>query len=287
MTINASDLVAYVVKAVGGGYCWGADGQRCSPAVREELAGRTSSASTKKNLLETCAKWDGKRVWDCSGLFRGAWRELASYRSGGATGIYKTWCSETGTIDTMPHVPGIAVFRADGSGMAHIGLYIGGGEVVDARSSAKGVLRGALESYGKWSHWGRLSQVAYDLTDAPAADPAADDTKTRWVGRVKTRTGSGVSIWSDAQKSASLVRVPEGGEVAVLETAHEGFVRAEYGGHVGVADAQYLCDVDEMRETEGDINVFIPRLTRAEADALLRKYAGAYELPQIGVEVRG
>ena len=43
--IKASDLVQYAVNAVGGGYCWGADGQVCSPAVRRELANRTSNTS--------------------------------------------------------------------------------------------------------------------------------------------------------------------------------------------------------------------------------------------------
>ena len=140
--IKAESLIAYAKNAVGGGYCWGADGQVCSPKIRRELAGRTSSQSNKNNLLITCAKWDGKRVWDCSGLFRGAWRELDKYRSGGATTIYKSWCNEKGAIDTMPDIPGIAVFRGTAGNMAHIGLYIGNGEVIDARSSGKGVVRG-------------------------------------------------------------------------------------------------------------------------------------------------
>ena len=123
--IKADKLIEYATKAVGAGYCWGADGQVCSRKVRQELAGRTSSQSNKNNLLITCAKWDGKRVWDCSGLFRGAWRELDKYRSGGATTIYKSWCGEKGTIDTMPDTPGIAVFRGTPGNMAHIGLYIG------------------------------------------------------------------------------------------------------------------------------------------------------------------
>ena len=154
--IKASDLVQYAVNAVGGGYCWGADGQVCSPAVRQELANRTSNTETRNNLLSLCAKWDGKKVWDCSGLFRGAWRALLKYRSGGATGIYNKWCSMTGTIDTLPDEPGIAVFRGTPNNMEHVGLYIGGGEVIDARGSAKGVVRGTLESYGRWTHWGRL-----------------------------------------------------------------------------------------------------------------------------------
>ncbi len=234
--IKASDLVQYAVNAVGGGYCWGADGQVCSPAVRRELANRTSNTETKNNLLGLCAKWDGKKIWDCSGLFRGAWRALLKYRSGGATGIYNTWCSETGLIDSMPDEPGIAVFRGDSRTKEHIGLYIGGGEVIDARSSKQGVVRGTLESYGRWTHWGRLEDVDYGESEAES--PATN--KVKWSATVRTKTGNGISLWDTPLKSASVQRVPEGATVDVLYEAGSGFVLASYGGVLGYADAGYL-----------------------------------------------
>lgn len=234
--IKASDLVQYAVNAVDGGYCWGADGQTCTPALRRELAARTGNAETKNNLLSLCAKWDGKKVWDCSGLFRGAWRALLKYRSGGATGIYNKWCSMTGTIDTLPDEPGIAVFRGTPNNMEHVGLYIGGGEVIDARGSAKGVVRGTLESYGRWTHWGRLEDVDYgeSETDGPATN------KVKWSATVRTKTRNGISLWDTPLKSASVQRVPEGATVDVLYEAGNGFVLATYGGVLGYADAGYL-----------------------------------------------
>ena len=235
--IKASDLVQYAVNAVGGGYCWGADGQVCSPAVRQELANRTSNTETRNNLLSLCAKWDGKKVWDCSGLFRGAWRALLKYRSGGATGIYSKWCTEKGTIDSMPDEPGIAVFRGTPNNMEHVGLYIGGGEVIDARGSAKGVVRGTLESYGRWTHWGRLEDVDYSEEETEEK-PTVTDVK--WRATVKTKTGNGISLWDTPLKSASVQRVPEGAAVDVLYEAGNGFVLASYGGVLGYADAGYL-----------------------------------------------
>lgn len=234
--IKASDLVQYAVNAVGGGYCWGADGQTCSPAVRRELANRTSNTETRSNLLGLCAKWDGKKIWDCSGLFRGAWRTLLKYRSGGATGIYNKWCSMTGTIDTLPDEPGIAVFRGTPGNMEHVGLYIGGGEVIDARGSAKGVVRGTMESYGRWKYWGRLEDVDYgeSETESPATN------KVKWSATVRTKTGNGISLWDTPLKSASVQRVPEGATVDVLYEAGNGFVLAFYGGVLGYADAGYL-----------------------------------------------
>lgn len=233
--INADKLIEYAINAVGAGYCWGADGQVCSPKVRRELAGRTSSQSNKNNLLITCAKWDGKRVWDCSGLFRGAWRELDKYRSGGATTIYKSWCGEKGTIDTMPDIPGIAVFRGTPENMTHIGLYIGNGEVIDARSSKQGVVRGKKAAY-KWTHWGRLADVDYSETED---EPTVLEVK--WRGTVKTKTGNGINLWDTPLKAASVQRVPEGETIAVLDDAWEGLRMAFYGGKLGYADVGYLA----------------------------------------------
>lgn len=235
MKIRVDTLIAYAKNAVGGGYCWGADGQVCSPSVRRELANRTSNEATKKNLLNLCAKWDGQHVWDCSGLFRGAWRALAKYRSGGATTIYRSWCDEKGTIDTMPDVEGIAVFRGTPGNMEHVGLYVGKGYVIDARSSEKGVLLSTMASYGRWTHWGKLVDVEYGETEEK---PTVTDVK--WRATVKTQTGNGINLWDTPLKSASVQRVPEGAAVDVLYEAGNGFVLASYGGVLGYADAGYL-----------------------------------------------
>lgn len=237
--IKSGALVDYAIAAVGGGYCWGADGQTCTPAFRQELAARTSNSAAKENLLTVCAKWDGRKVWDCSGLFRGAWRALLKYRSGGATGIYNNWCSEKGTIATMPDEPGIAVFRGDSRTKEHIGLYIGGGEVIDARSSKQGVVRGTLASYGRWTHWGRLADVEYAGTEE---DLTILDVK--WRGTVKTKTGNGINLWDTPLKTVSVQRVPEGETVAVLDDAHGGLLLASYGGRLGYADVGYLVPED-------------------------------------------
>ena len=270
--IKADALVQYAVNAVGGGYCWGADGQVCSPAVRQEFANRTSNTETKNNLLGLCAKWDGKKIWDCSGLFRGAWRALLKYRSGGATGIYSKWCTEKGTIDSMPDEPGIAVFRGDSITKEHIGLYIGNGEVVDARSSSKGVVRGTLESYGRWTHWGRLEDVDYSEEETEEK-PTVTDVK--WRATVKTKTGNGISLWDTPLKSASVQRVPEGATVDVLYEAGNGFVLASYGGVLGYADAGYL--VRESGST-GDSGANTDRLEALEERvSALEKILGVTE----------
>ena len=121
--------------------------------------------------------------------------------------------------------------------MEHVGLYIGNGEVIDARGSAKGVVRGTLESYGRWTHWGRLEDVDYSEGETEEK-PTVTDVK--WRATVKTKTGNGINLWDTPLKSASVQRVPEGAAVDVLYEAGNGFVLAFYNGVLGYADAGYL-----------------------------------------------
>lgn len=174
--IQAIDLCNYARNAISGGYCYGSSGEVCSLARRQQWA--VANPAQQANLLGVCAKWDGKKVWDCSGLFRGAWRALAIYKSGGATTIFNTWCIQSGLILQIPDEPGIAVFRSDGKGMAHVGLYLGDGMVVDARGASKGVLHGPLKEYA-WTHWGRLAEVSYLGVNAVEEKIKADMSEKR------------------------------------------------------------------------------------------------------------
>ena len=64
--------------------------------------------------------------------------------------------SVSGTIDTMPDIPGLAVWH-DG----HIGVYIGDGYVIEAMNTKKGVVKTKLEGRG-WTHWLQIEYINYD-----------------------------------------------------------------------------------------------------------------------------
>ena len=245
--IPAKALCAYALAAVGGGYVYGSKGERCTPSLRESCA--AANPSQKKNILEVSAKWDyNYNVWDCSGIMRGAWQKLSGKKSGGATSIYRDWCTRKGPIETMPEVPGVLVFhgKVDAKGkpdMSHVGVYIGNGMVVDARGSREGVLYGTKESYkGKWSHWAMPDDVDYENTQPQEPEP---EQPALWTGHVKTKTGNGISLWTDATKDKRVCTVPEGAEVDVLEdTDRRGFATCRYSGNVGLADMQYIVPTD-------------------------------------------
>ena len=60
-----------------------------------------------------------------------------------------------GTIDTIPEVPGLAVW-SDG----HIGIYIGNGEVIEAMNTLRGVTRTKLVGR-EWTLWLQIPYISY------------------------------------------------------------------------------------------------------------------------------
>lgn len=238
--VSALDLCNYAKNAVGCGYCYGSKGEVCTLARREAWA--MANPSQKENLLGICAKWDGMRVWDCSGIFRGAWESLWQYKSGGATTIYTKWCTgQKGAIGTLPDMPGIAVFRDVNGTKEHIGLYVGDGMGVDARGSSKGVLIGTLASYPSgWTHWAMLDDVDYENSL-----PSVGEITALWTGYVKTKTGGGISLWVSNAKNSAMTKIPESVLVDILGDPDElGFAQARYNGRMGVVDTQYVIPMD-------------------------------------------
>lgn len=112
----------------------------------------------------------GQIAGDCvNGAIKGAiWSELGTrqpvYASHGcpdvsADGMFD-YCKKQGmawgSIASMPDKPGVAV-RFSG----HVGVYVGGGEVVEWRGFAYGCVVTKL-SGRKWTHWYELPWVIYD-----------------------------------------------------------------------------------------------------------------------------
>lgn len=108
--------------------------------------------------------WMSKRTADCVGLIKGyGWYDAESgniivgsngMADVGANGMFAN-ATIKGTIDTIPEVPGLAVWH-DG----HIGIYIGNGEVIEAMNTLRGVTRSPI-SYGNWTHWLQIPYISY------------------------------------------------------------------------------------------------------------------------------
>jgi len=165
-TKNADDLVAYAIHAweSGWGYVWGTYGNILTESLFEyKLEQYPEGVGNYEEFIE--ANWLGGRTADCVGLIKGyGWLDPDTLTIGYATNgvpdysanqMYRS-ASVSGTIDTMPDTPGLAVWF-DG----HIGVYIGNGQVIEASGTRKGVVKTELEGRG-WTHWLKIEYISYD-----------------------------------------------------------------------------------------------------------------------------
>lgn len=116
-----------------------------------------------------------RMVCDCVGLIKGFFwtdngRHENVYRSGNcpdtsANGMFRL-CEVTGKMADMPDVRGLVVWRS-----GHIGVYVGGGKVIEARGYKYGVVRTNVNSRG-WSKWGYLPEIMLAYGEKADTDEA-------------------------------------------------------------------------------------------------------------------
>lgn len=165
-TKNAADLVTYAIHAweSGWGYVWGTYGCVLTDSLfAYKLEQYPDGVGNYEDFIR--ANWLGGRTTDCVGLIKGyGWLNTDTltidYGTNGmpdigANQMYYS-ASVSGTIDTMPDTPGLAVWH-DG----HIGVYIGNGEVIEAMGTKYGVVKTQLAGRG-WTHWLEIEYINYD-----------------------------------------------------------------------------------------------------------------------------
>ena len=163
---NADDLVQYALHAYQEhwGYVWGTFGLVLTESLFEaKLAQYPDALAGNADFIRQT--WVGGRTTDCVGLIKGyGWLDTETeeivYNTNGmpditANEMYHA-ASVSGTIDTIPETPGLAVWH-DG----HIGVYIGNGEVVEAMGTRYGVVKTKLEG-ARWTHWLKIPYISYD-----------------------------------------------------------------------------------------------------------------------------
>lgn len=165
-TKNATDLVTYAVHAweSGWGYVWGTYGNVLTESLLAyKVSQYPDGVGNHENFIR--AHWLGGRTTDCVGLIKGySWLspETMTIDYGthgmpdiGANQMYYT-ARESGPISTMPDIPGLAVWHE-----GHIGVYIGGGQVIEAMGTKNGVVKTELAKRN-WTHWLKIPHINYN-----------------------------------------------------------------------------------------------------------------------------
>lgn len=164
-TKNNLDIVKWAIDAQenGWGYVYGTYGSVLDEALlTSKIAQYPDEVGGKEDFIRQ--NWLGGRTADCVGLIKGyGWynTQTAQIEIGangmpdiGADTMYEN-ASEKGTIDTIPEIPGLAVWHE-----GHIGIYIGNGEVIQAANTNAGVIRTPIGQTG-WTHWLKIPYINY------------------------------------------------------------------------------------------------------------------------------
>ena len=158
MAKTAIGLVEYAKAQLGRPYWYGTFGQAASKELYDQ------KKKQYPNYYTTPYNGTTAKVHDCVGLIKGyLWCDSANdttpvydpAQDKSANGML-TACKTKGEMATMPEVPGLLVFY-DG----HVGVYIGGGEVIECRSRKYGVVKTKLKDR-PWKNWGYCPYINYE-----------------------------------------------------------------------------------------------------------------------------
>lgn len=200
MAKTNTGLVAYAIAQLGKPYWYGTFGQKATQSLLTYKARQYPTHYTSSRMPKY-KKQIGEKVHDCIGLVKGyLWCENAKdmnpkynvNQDKGANAMYN-YCKERGYIHTMPDIAGVLVFM-DG----HVGVYIGGGYVVEARGFAYGVVKTKLKER-PWTRWGKCPYITYEATK-PANKPVTSKPTNNTTATQKTPTKAVASVkaWQNA-----------------------------------------------------------------------------------------
>lgn len=166
---NPEPLRRFLESALGSPYVYGGTGQICAPNYRGQRARQYPAMANmiRENCpvlsgrKKTCAqcKYDGKSCYDCAQLVRKAFAILDIPFPSGASSQWKKEALWAWRGELPPQAASVfgVVFRLDEDGdaarpMRHVGVCLGKGHVIDARSHRLGVIKTKFTAY-PWTHF--------------------------------------------------------------------------------------------------------------------------------------
>ena len=197
------------------GYIYGKTHELWSASKQEAYNKAKAGDSDCENSIKYGKKWYGHWVTDCSGLFAWAFKELGGYIFHGSNTMFREYTTANGTLksgrrtDGKELLPGTAVFvyKEAKKKYTHVGLYVGNGYVIEAATTLKGVIKTKV-SDSKWTHWGTLKGVDYDMKPEPIPAGYAKVTGKRVALRSAPTTQASVIMRIDTGKDVKLEQPP-------------------------------------------------------------------------------
>lgn len=173
---TSKGLVQYAYAQMGKPYWYGTFGNTATADLLQRKKAQYP-AHYQDARMDRYKSEIGERVHDCVGLIKGyLWSETPdskpvydSSQDVSANGMLLK-CRERGRIYTLPEIPGVLVFMP-----GHVGIYVGGGRVIEARGFHYGVVETEVRDR-PWESWGKCPWIKYPAASRYFAACGKDET---------------------------------------------------------------------------------------------------------------
>lgn len=177
-TKTAAGLVEYCRAQLGLPYWYGTFGQTATHTLLLEKSRQYPSQYPASRVLRARSMHIGRRVHDCIGLVKGyLWSDSPTAKpvynasQDVSAPAMEKLCTEHGDISRIPEIPGLLVFFT-----GHVGVYAGGGRVLEARGFSYGVVETKLADR-PFRTWGKCPYIDYSSAPSDIAGGAAKGEK--------------------------------------------------------------------------------------------------------------
>lgn len=179
---DLADFCLNKATHVSSKYMWGDYGRTITNTTIEQKAKQYPTRYSANRIAElkkcTNGYWIG---CDCAGLIKWClWTDKGTHdirynsKTDRNTGGLWNCATKRGTIDTLPEVPGIILYKT-----GHVGVYIGNGMAVECTlgSYGDGIVQSKVKGRG-WTHWLTIPEIDYDFESADTNNtlPKVGDT---------------------------------------------------------------------------------------------------------------
>ena len=240
--VNALDFIREVRVPYdeGWGYIYGTWGELWTKEKQDKLNQTTDSSRAKSRQYG--AKWIGKMVIDCAGVPFRALKQFGITTTHHATYLYTDFCKVKGQLrngqrtDGQPLKDGTLVFKKGSRDrIHHVGVYIGDGEVIEAKGAEYGVILSPVTD--GWDYWGELKVVDYTNSTVPSKEQVQPDVLFR-AEAVNPNTW--LNVRSGPGKHYTVQFQLQRGTVVDVLAHDDGWMQIRSGGRIGWASADYL-----------------------------------------------